>query len=87
MIEKQYLKTVTVEREGAGPIRLAYGMVTEGMPGLDQYGLFIRNLTDGDYAEIRGISPDGAYVRELLDRLIRNHVTPCTMWDILQDLL
>ncbi len=87
MLEKRYIKTITAAREGARAIRLAYGIVTEARGSLDEYGIFIRNLSDGDYAEIRAISPDGRQVYALLDLFIRNAVTPCTMWDILQDLL
>ena len=62
-----------------------------GIPGGPLYGIRISLSDDAgvllDEAEIRGMTPDRSAVLALLDLLIRNTVTPCTLQDVLEDLL
>lgn len=52
----------------------------------ESYGVRIRGQ-DGEVGEVPNITVSISRIDELMDLLVRNVVTPCTLWDVVDDWL
>ncbi len=69
----------------------AYSILVGEMPvaqgfSCESYGVCIREQ-DGEDSTVPNITPSISRIDALMDRLVRNSVTPCTLRDVVEDWL
>ncbi len=87
-----YVNTCEAEAEDGTTYRYDYSVLIDEMCvkngfSCESYGVKICTRNGGEVALVPNITPSISRIDNLIDLLIRNTVTPCTLIDVLSDWL
>jgi len=87
-----YVSTCEAEAEDGTTYRYDYSVLIDEVNvengfSCESYGVKIRAHSGGEVALVPNITPSVSRIDRLLQLLIRNVVTPCTLADVLSDWL
>ncbi|MPM71304.1 hypothetical protein SDC9_118268 [bioreactor metagenome] len=87
-----YVNTCEAEAEDGMTHRYDYSVLIDEMNirsgfSCESYGVKIRAQNGGEVALVPNITPSVSRIDSLMELLVRNAVTPCTLADVLSDWL
>lgn len=87
-----YVNTCQAEAEDGSVYRYDYSVLIDEMCmksgfSCESYGVKISAHEGGEVALVPNITPSISRIESLLELLIRNSVTPCTLADVISDWL
>lgn len=87
-----YVNTCEAEAEDGTTYRYDYSVLIDEMSvktgfSCESYGVKIRAQNGGEMALVPNITPSISRIDSLIELLIRNAVTPCTLADVISDWL
>lgn len=87
MQEIKYQERILPREADGGPLCLSYTLLMDEDAEPVRYGVKITEKHSGDMAAVPDVTADETRVRELMDKLVRNSVTPVSLADVMADWL
>lgn len=80
-------KEITVQDANSAPLFLTYLLLIDRGQKSTHYGIKVIERTSGDIASALNVTTNANRIYDLMDKLVKNSVTPTTLGDIVADWL